>query len=167
MGRVCFSSRQSNTQCLGMCLRMNPTSGSALLTCVQLYNLYLDNDNFNAVARRLYIDPSTSNSIVRAALASELQQAARDELLKYSSYIDVGDLEAEASHAFESLSTLLGDNLYFFNRPTPGLFDASVFAYTHLILDESMGWKHNKLARLLRKHENLVQHRERLLQKFF
>jgi len=150
-----------------MCLRMNPTSGSALLTCVQLYNLYLDNDNFNAVARRLYIDPSTSNSIVRAALASELQQAARDELLKSSSYIDVGDLEAEASHAFESLSTLLGDNLYFFNRPTPGLFDASVFAYTHLILDESMGWKHNKLARLLRKHENLVQHRERLLQKFF
>lgn len=144
-----------------------PALGNTLLTDAQLYNLYLDNDNFNAVARRLYIDPSTSNSVVRAALASQLQQAARDELLKYSTYIDVTDLEAEANNAFESLSTLLGNDIYFFNRTNPGLFDASVFAYTHLILDESMGWKHNKLARLLRKYENLVQHRDRLLEKFF
>ncbi|TQB75054.1 hypothetical protein MPDQ_003850 [Monascus purpureus] len=131
-----------------------------------LYALYLDSDNFNAVARRLYVDPSTSNSLVRATLASQLQQAARDVLLKSASYIDVSDLEAEADKAFEALSILLGDNEHFFNRPNPGLLDASVFSYTHLILDDGMGWKQNRLGQLLKKYDNLVQHRERLV-KFF
>ncbi|OJJ35174.1 hypothetical protein ASPWEDRAFT_496371 [Aspergillus wentii DTO 134E9] len=131
-----------------------------------LYALYLDSENFQAVARRLYVDPSTTSTLVRVALGTQLQQAARDELLKSSQYIDVGDLEAEAGNAFEALSTLLGDNQHFFDRPNPGLFDASVFAYTHLILDEGMGWKQNRLGQLLRRHENLVQHRERLLNFF-
>ncbi|OGM48533.1 mitochondrial outer membrane protein (Sam35) [Aspergillus bombycis] len=131
-----------------------------------LYTLYLDNENFSAVARRLYVDPSTKNSLVRATLAVQLQQAARDELLKTSQYIDVSALEAEADDAFEALSTLLGSNEHFFERSSPGLFDASVFAYTHLILDKGMGWKRNRLAELLQKHENLVQHRERLLKYF-
>ncbi|KAJ9202004.1 hypothetical protein DTO021D3_6367 [Paecilomyces variotii] len=132
-----------------------------------LYALYLDKDNFDAVARKRYIEPSTSNTLVRSVLATQLQQAARDELLKTTDYIDVSDLEAEADNAFEALSTLLGDNEYFFNRRTPGLFDASVFAYTHLLLDSNMGWKHNRLAQLLRKYSNLVQHRDNLFEKFF
>ncbi|KAL4879405.1 hypothetical protein BJY04DRAFT_95530 [Aspergillus karnatakaensis] len=131
-----------------------------------LYHLYLNPENFQAVARRLYVDPSTTNSLVRSALAAQLQQAARDELLKSSTYIDVGVLEAEAAEAFEALSTLLGDKTHFFDRPNPGLFDASVFAYTHLILDQSIGWKYNRLQKLLSQHENLIQHRERLF-KFF
>ncbi|KAJ5633950.1 hypothetical protein N7528_001792 [Penicillium herquei] len=131
-----------------------------------LYMLYLDSENFDAVARRLYVVPSTTNSLVRAALALELQQAARDELLKTSQYIDVADLEANAGDAFAALSVLLGEDDHFFGRPDPGLFDASVFAYTHLILDEGMGWKQNRLAQLLREHTNLVQHRERLLRFF-
>lgn len=131
----------------------------------QLYALYVDSENFDAVARRLYVDASTTNPAVRAALALQLQQA-RAELLKTSTYIDAGALEAEAGEAFEALSTLLGDSVHFFDRPNPGLFDASVFAYTHLILDEKMGWKRDRLGQLLRRHENLVQHRERLL-KFF
>lgn len=128
--------------------------------------LYLDSENFEAVARRLYVIPATTNSIVRAALGIQLQQAARDELLKTSKYIDVADLEGDAGSAFEALSSLLGEDEHFFGRPKPGLFDASVFAYTHLILDESMGWKQNRLAQLLREHSNLVQHRERLLRFF-
>lgn len=128
--------------------------------------LYLDSENFEAVARRLYVLPATTNSIVRTALGIQLQQAARDELLKTSKYIDVADLEGDAGSAFEALSSLLGENEHFFDRPKPGLFDASVFAYTHLILDESMGWKQNRLTQLLREHSNLVQHRERLLRFF-
>ncbi|PLB43533.1 putative mitochondrial outer membrane protein [Aspergillus steynii IBT 23096] len=131
-----------------------------------LYSLYLDEANFEAVAKRLYVKPATTNSLVRATLSLQLQQAAREEILKSSQYIDVSALEAEAADAFEALSTLLGDQLHFFGRSNPGLFDASVFAYTHLILDEGMGWKRNRLGQLLQQHENLVQHRERLL-KFF
>ncbi|KAJ5901947.1 hypothetical protein N7495_002475 [Penicillium taxi] len=128
-----------------------------------LYMLYLDNENFEAVARRLYVIPATRNTLVRTTLAMQLQQAACDELLKTSQYVDVAGLEADAGNAFEALSALLGEDEHFFGRPNPGLFDASVFAYTHLILDEEMGWKQNRLAQLLRQHSNLVQHRERLL----
>jgi metaxin len=128
--------------------------------------LYLDSENFNAVARRLYVVPASTNSLVRTTLGFQLQTAARDELLKTSPYVDVADLEADAANAFQALSALLGEDDHFFGRPNPGLFDASVFAYTHLILDEGMGWKRNRLAQLLREHTNLVQHRERLLRFF-
>ncbi|KAL4943575.1 hypothetical protein BDV06DRAFT_189650 [Aspergillus oleicola] len=131
-----------------------------------LYQLYMNRENYEAVARRLYVDPTTTNSAVRSVLAVQLQQAAREELLKSSAYIDVSALEAEAAEAFEALSTLLGDQTHFFGRPNPGLFDASVFAYTHLILDQNMGWKYNSLGQLLAQHDNLVQHRNRLLQYF-
>ncbi|KAJ5091528.1 hypothetical protein NUU61_006398 [Penicillium alfredii] len=131
-----------------------------------LQMLYLDHENFEAVARPSYVNPATTNSLVRAALGLQLQQAARDELLKTARCIDVADLEGDAGGAFEALSTLLGEDEHFFGRPNPGLFDASVFAYTHLVLDEEMGWKQNRLAQLLREHPNLVQHRDRLL-KFF
>lgn len=119
------------------------------------------------MARKRYIDNATSSSVVQAALAVQLQQAARDELLKYSEFIDINALESDADSAFEALSILLGDNDYFFGRNRPGLFDAQVFAYTHLILDEKMGWKYNPLAGFLSKHENLTQHREALLKKYF
>ncbi|KAJ5578300.1 uncharacterized protein N7459_007264 [Penicillium hispanicum] len=131
-----------------------------------LYMLYLNDENFEAVARRLYVNPATTNSLVQAALGAQLQQAARNELLKTSRYIDVADLEGDACGAFEALSSLLGEDEHFFGRPNPGLFDATVFAYTHLILDEGIGWKQNRLAQLLKAHPNLVQHRERLLRFF-
>jgi metaxin len=100
-------------------------------------------------------------------MARQLQQAARDELLKFSDFIDVDDLEVEASRAFSALSTLLGDDEHFFGREAPGLFDASVFAYTYLLLDDSLGWKQNPLAIHLEAHNNLVQHQQRLAELFF
>ncbi|PGH17595.1 hypothetical protein AJ80_04774 [Polytolypa hystricis UAMH7299] len=132
-----------------------------------LYTFYLDQRNFDAIARKFYVNSSTSNIIVRAILARQLQQAAKDELLKTSSYIDVDDIEMEACNAFDALSTLLGPDEHFFGRQTPGLFDASVFAYTHLLLDDSLGWQRNALGKHLSKLENLVQHRQRLLEMYF
>ena len=133
----------------------------------KLYTLYLDADNFQTVAQRLYVSPTTSSSVVRMAIATQLQQAARNALLKSCSYIDVSELEAEADMAFQALSTLLGDAEYFFDRTNnPGLLDASVFSYTYPILDEKMGWKQDGLGRILKRYDNRVKHRERLV-KFF
>ncbi|OAX77604.1 hypothetical protein ACJ72_08095, partial [Emergomyces africanus] len=134
-----------------------------------LYTFYLDSENFKNIGRKLYIDPSTSNPLVRTVLARQLQQAARSELLKSSSssFIDLDDLEAEAKSAFQALSSLLGDNDHFFGRKHPGLFDASVFAYTHLLLDEHLNWKQNSLGRYLKRYPNLVQHRQRILDAYF
>ncbi|OJD16431.1 hypothetical protein AJ78_03418 [Emergomyces pasteurianus Ep9510] len=132
-----------------------------------LYMFYLDSENFNNIGKKLYIDPSTSNPLVRTILAHQLQQAARSELLKYSPCIDPDDLEAEANSALQALSSLLGDNNQFFGSKGPGLFDASVFAYTHLLLDEHLNWKQNFLGRYLRRYPNLVHHRQRILDTYF
>jgi metaxin len=132
-----------------------------------LYTLYLEPLNFSAVAYQLYVSPNSSNPLVRASISHQLRSAAEAELLKHSSIIDTDDLYSEADKAFEALSILLGDNSWFFGSEKPTLFDASIFAYTQLLLDDELGWKEKKLCRALRRRANLVQHRERLLVRHF
>jgi metaxin len=134
---------------------------------LQLYNLYLEPLNFSGVAYKLYVLPTSSNPLVRASISHTLRAAAESELLKHTSIIDTDDLYSEADKAFEALSTLLGEDSWFFGIAKPALFDASVFAYTQLLLDDGMGWKEKKLCSALRRRENLVQHRERLLVRYF
>lgn len=63
---------------------------------------------------------------------------------------------------------LLGEDAYFFGAEEPGLFDAAVFAYTHLMLDDGMmGWAENVLGRYVRRYANLVEHRERIKRGYF
>jgi metaxin len=88
---------------------------------------------------------------VRASLSYQLQSAAEAELLKHTSIIDIDDLYSEADKAFEALSILLGANTWFFGHERPALFDASVFAYTHLLLDNDLGWKEKKLCAALKR----------------
>ena len=99
---------------------------------------------------------------LREAAASELSKAGAGGTSK-------ADLLQDAADAFSALSTLLGDSDWFFNASKPGLFDAAVFAYTHLILDESLEWGENGngLRELLEKHDNLVHHRKRILELYF
>ena len=96
-----------------------------------------------------------------------MQRAAETELLKHTPTIDTDDLYSEAEKAFEALSTLLGEDPWFFGNDKPALFDASVFAYTQLLLDDRMGWKEEKLCKALKARGNLVKHRERLLVRYF
>lgn len=104
---------------------------------------------------------------MRASISHTLRAAAESELLRYASTIDVDDLYSEADKAFEALSILLGEETWFFGNDIPALFDASVFAYTQLLLDDGFGWKEKKLCMALRRRENLVQHRERLRIRYF
>jgi len=113
------------------------------------------------------VEPCSSNSLVSATIAYQLRAAAEAELLKHSAIIDIDDLYGEADNAFEALSTILGENTFFFGNENPGLFDASVFAYTYLLLDEGMGWKETKMSKGLEKQQNLVQHRQRIYKTYF
>ena len=132
-----------------------------------LFTLYLDKLNFEAVAKRLYIYPASSNVFVRMTLAYQLQHAAEEELLRYSAYIDEDDMYAQAGKSFQALSTVLGDDENFFGMPQPGVFDASVFAYTHLLLDSNLRWQNKRVSDALRRNPNLVHHRQRILDKYF
>lgn len=81
--------------------------------------------------------------------------------------IDVEALHRDCDKAFEALSELLGDDEFFFGKERPGLFDASVFAYTHIFLDESLDWKETKLEEILKQYGNLVEHQSRIIEGWF
>ena len=115
----------------------------------------------------LYIAPTTNNCLVRLALSQQLRSAAKAELLKEATVIDVQSLHRESERAFSALSTLLGDDAYFFGDEQPSLFDASVFAYANILLDHDLHWQIRHLAEGLEKHNNLVRHRDRILERYY
>jgi metaxin len=134
----------------------------------QLYQLYLHPAN-SALVHELYVAPCSSSSFVQLAISHQLQSAAASELAKssYSSTISEGDIMREAANALSALSELLGEDQWFFGQEQPSMLDASVFAYTQLILDESLQWGENELATHVSQHQNLVNHRDRILNQFF
>ena len=105
---------------------------------------------------------------MRAGIAYQLGAAAQTELLKGLALSEIRELYVEADEAFAALSTLLGTDSWFFGADAPTLFDASVFAYTHLLLDEGMGWgREEALVRAVRGRNNLVRHRARILSGYY
>lgn len=140
------------------------------LTISQLCQLYIDPSNFENSARRLYIESVSTSGFIRAITAFQLRRAATTELIRSSAsgHIDGNAIMDEAQEALETLSTMLGDKDWFFSADEPGLFDASVFAYTHLLLDDkTMRWRQNRLAIMLRRHDNLIRHRGRIAKLYF
>jgi metaxin len=115
----------------------------------------------------MYVATASTSWPVQLSLAHQLRNAAREELLKTNTIIDPQELYNQAEEAFQALSTLLGENRFFFGQTTPGLFDASLFAYTQIILDDGIEWQTPSLKTALQQHENLVQHRARLARGFF
>jgi hypothetical protein len=132
----------------------------------------------STILTRLYLAPASSNAAVRLALHRQLQHAAEAEILQSTSANTsrsrlAGSIEASerekiytaARSAFGALSTLLEQSgtEWFFDTPSPGLFDASMFAYTQLLLDRGLGWVDRTLVEVVEQHEPLCRHRDRLL----
>lgn len=138
-----------------------------------LHTLYLSGSNFEAVARPLYISPATSAPPARLALSHSLRTSALEELTRAStsSVIDLSALYRESDGAFSALSELLGDDDWFFGEAEPGIFDTAVFAYTHLLCDENIGWKtgEERLGQSLRegKWKNLIEHERRVFDRCY
>ncbi|OTA23098.1 hypothetical protein BTJ68_13768 [Hortaea werneckii EXF-2000] len=130
-----------------------------------LYQLYLNPANATLL-HELYIAPCSSNPFVQLAIAHQLRDAATIELTKSlaSETIVEDELMREADEAFSALSQLLGKNDWFFELDRPSLFDANVFSYTHLLVDQGgLQWGENRLGGLLKQHENLLRHQERVV----
>ncbi|KAK5992404.1 hypothetical protein PT974_05808 [Cladobotryum mycophilum] len=140
---------------------------SALLTQnirpAWLYALYLLPSNLPLLTT-LYLP---SSPLLQLPVLQSLLTAANSEILKTTrrSLISPSQLLADAETALRALSTLLAADDWFFSPSEPGLFDAEVFAYTHLILDDSLGWCDNSLAQCVSKFDNLVAHRQRLYER--
>ena len=79
----------------------------------------------------------------------------------------MGALYRDCDKAFEALAELLGDDDFFFGEMAPGLFDASVFAYTHTFLSEDLDWRQTRLKDSLEQYSNLVEHQKRIVDGWF
>ncbi|KAI0146202.1 hypothetical protein GGR57DRAFT_506496 [Xylariaceae sp. FL1272] len=128
-----------------------------------LYTLYLSPTNAS-ILDKLYVAPVSTSTLVRFNVRYHLRQAAESEILKSTGkqFIDPAILYADAKEAFSALDTLLGDGTWFFGAKDPGLFDSTVFSYTHLILDENLAWQNDRLGDMLREFPRLVSHRNKL-----
>lgn len=98
-----------------------------------------------------------------------MQSAAMQELLQArpGGVVSADDIYADAESAVSALSTVLGDDEWFFGGKEPGLFDATLFGYLHLILTLKWDEKEAGLVRAVKKHGNLVGHEERIRMKMY
>ena len=76
-------------------------------------------------------------------------------------------LYRDCEKAFEALAELLGDDDFFFGEMAPGLFDASVFAYTYTFLNGGLDWRETRLKDGLEQYNNLVEHQTRIVDGWF
>ncbi|KAI2473135.1 hypothetical protein F4781DRAFT_222991 [Annulohypoxylon bovei var. microspora] len=130
-----------------------------------LYALYLSRSN-TALLSHLYITPVSASQVVRTTTLYHLRHAAEADILRslgtpvvYSTALYEG-----AREAFEALSTVLDSDDWFFGALQPSLFDAKVFSYTHLLLDERLLWEDWTLTEIVMEFPNLVAHRDRILE---
>jgi metaxin len=124
--------------------------------------MYLDPLNFEKVARPLYVSSATSNGLSQVVLANQLQSAAQTEILKWTAVIDANELYENAEAALSALSKTLGSDNWIFKTTSPSLLDASIFAYTHPLVDPKLAWQNKKLTQILFKFQNLVDHHDRI-----
>ncbi|CAH0016084.1 unnamed protein product [Clonostachys rhizophaga] len=126
-----------------------------------LYSLYIDPSNASLL-KTLYLPPSP---LLAYSLHHTLIAAATTEILKTTRtpYVRTAQLYTDSATAFAALDTLLGNDAWFFGAGSPGLFDAEVFSYTWLILDETLAWdRDGELQKSLAGFKKLVAHRQRL-----
>ena len=94
--------------------------------------------------------------------------AADKELLKQMAVVDAECIYRESAKAFQALHTLLGDDDYFFGAYQPGLFDASVFAYTSMLFGKAVSQLRNtKMMEGVREFDNLRAHWDRIMAGYF
>ncbi|KAI1362129.1 hypothetical protein F5Y08DRAFT_284082 [Xylaria arbuscula] len=131
-----------------------------------LYTLYLSPAN-TALLTQLYVAPTTSSSPVRATILYQLRHAAESEILKSTSrdFINPPDLYKGAKEAFQALDAVLADGEWFFGSSAPGLFDATVFSYTHLVLLDELPWENRRMSDILNEFPRLVDHRNRIFKR--
>lgn len=132
-----------------------------------------------SIATRLYAHAASTSALVRSALAGQLKTAAAAEVWGSSSSTQAVTASAtaqiyrDAEAALAALSTILegSETGYFFGSSEPSLFDAAVFSYTHLLLEDGdnarFAWHNRVLPDLVQSQPRLVEHRNRIVERYW
>ncbi|KAK6507292.1 hypothetical protein TWF481_005737 [Arthrobotrys musiformis] len=134
-----------------------------------LYALYIDPSNLSSLTVPKYTSPIPLWPIP-TILGSQMRQAAIDAIRKSSSSPSLPsgtEIYTKALEAFKALSTLLGHDTWFFGASEAGIFDAEVFAYTHLLLNLEIEGSGGVVVEGLREFDNLAGHEERITRRWF
>ena len=123
----------------------------------QLYTTHVYRPNLYRTTAPLYTQ--SSSRLISSPTACGLLDSALSQLkYRYPGVVDPTSIFAEATTALDALSVRLGDDTWFFNGKVPGLLDAAVFAYLHVILTGEWEEKWaSGLKGLVENRQNLVQ----------
>lgn len=127
-----------------------------------MYAVYLSQDGKHS------LPSNRGHHLLSSLQAHQTRAAARTHLLnsRPGGVISATDIYADATSAFSALSVALGDrDEWFWGKPKPGLFDAEVFAYCHLILKAMP--QEAALRSCLCKWRNLVEFERRVREEWF
>jgi hypothetical protein len=123
--------------------------------------------NFQTITTKCYIDPQSSSSIVRFLSSRDLQNAAREDLLKAKPIIDERAIYLEAEQAFIALDTYVSEGIKNGRKPN-GLLDAAIFSYVYLLLElEYEAWADRRLVDILKRFGGLKEHKELIRKNHF
>ncbi|KAL5606111.1 uncharacterized protein BROUX77_003304 [Berkeleyomyces rouxiae] len=146
-----------------------------------LHALYLAPAN-TPLLRQLYIAPVSASSGVQTASLRGLRRAAASAVAAAAATgpsalssagaaaaLQADALYADARAALAALEAELARSTsgWFFDALRPTAFDAAVFAYVHLLLDESLVWGDDTLPCAVASFMRLVAHRDRVLDEYW
>jgi metaxin len=119
-------------------------------------------ENFYEFVVPSYIGSKTQSSAVQLLSAHELRNAAREELLKSSSKINVEDVYSSAASALEALNTIMARKMRLqgggYGDREPSLLEATLYAYLYLLLEMPIEkWKDARLPKMIRKYPELMR----------
>lgn len=92
---------------------------------------------------------------MRSSAAAELARTR-------SGVLTADEVYADADAAWAALEEILGGDEWFFGAQAPGLVDAAVFAYTHLVLGVRWDGAEAGVVTRLRACKALVGHEKRV-----
>ncbi len=124
-----------------------------------LFTMYMEPRNAG-LASRLFIDGDVAwpaSLLVRHSTRSSVHEVLAGGL---ATYYSKEEIYADADAAWAALSALLGNDDYF--ASPPGLLDAAVFSYTHLILSLPLDFSARDIRISLSQYKNLIAHHERI-----
>ncbi|KAJ3170285.1 Metaxin-2 [Geranomyces variabilis] len=149
--------------------RANLTSFTLLaetkLDFALLFTLWYDNRIRDAVTFPMYeaLYPWPLNKI----LSRQIRAEKTEWMLSRKTVLKRDEILSDAKHALAALSTLLGNQLFFFGSKASFL-DAVVFSYLHVILSQlALPGGEVPLREAVMRHDNLVQYCRRVFNTFF
>ncbi|KAG4303624.1 hypothetical protein PCANB_000044 [Pneumocystis canis] len=120
---------------------------------------FIERENFQTVTGPCYVnDVWPIRELIKWQLCRKIKKRLSDR--QKTGLLNLNEIYADAAHALDAVAIRLGEDIWFFGAKNPTFIDATLFAYTYLVLSTQLPG--NTLMHALKKHTNLIDHATRL-----